>query len=61
MSELRATDDVVDETVLRYDVFGMSTNDEWPDGFAQGVIAVCAGEWRRCPDMRWRFFSDDDN
>jgi hypothetical protein len=54
-----ATDDVVTDTVLRYDVFGMRTDDEWPDGYDRGVITVCDGEWRRRPDNRWQYYRDD--
>lgn len=57
---MRATDDVVTDTVLRYDVFGMTTSDEWPDGFERGCIPVCAGEWRRRQDNRWQFFAYED-
>lgn len=55
MSELRATDDVVTTEVLFVDVFG----DEVPDDLP-ATIGVCAGEWRREPDGRWRFWADDN-
>lgn len=58
MAELRPTADVVSLKVLHEEVFGgdeeeMQATDDQP-----GVIAVCAGEWRREPDGLWRFWAD---
>lgn len=50
---LQQTTDVVTATELVRDVFGEDGDFELPDG---DTIGVCAGEWRREPDGRWRFW-----
>lgn len=58
---MNSTDDVVTDSTLRFDVLGLGLHDDWPDGHALGVIAVCAGEWRREQDGRWRFYEYDED
>lgn len=55
MATLVRTDDVVSNAEL-IDILG-TEDDEDPLGDDK-VIAVCAGEWRRENDARWRFWRD---
>lgn len=32
-----------------------------PNTFSDGVIVVCAGEWRRLPDGRWQWWEVVDD
>lgn len=53
---LQKTSDVVTTRELIEDVFG-GDDDALPD---RDAIPVCAGEWRREPDGRWRFWQHPD-
>lgn len=50
-TRLRRTDDVIAERTLRR-VLGSSP------GKVVKRISVCAGEWRKEPNGRWRFWAD---
>ena len=58
---LKPTTDVVTEAQLFRDVLGCDDDDcEWHDEVRQrGYIPVCAGEWKKEPDGRWRMYVDD--
>lgn len=58
MSELRPTDDVVTLKELHEEVFGGDEEEMQATDDQSGVISVCAGEWRREADRRWRFWAD---
>lgn len=51
MAELISTDTVLDTDELA-EVFGEAPEED------ETVIAVCAGEWRKEPDGRWRVWVD---
>jgi hypothetical protein len=59
MMDVKATEDVVTEDVLKAAVFGMEPEDDLPE--RDGRIPVCAGEWRREPDGRWRFWENEED
>lgn len=58
---LKPTSDVVTEPELFRDVFGCDEDDcEWHvDTRQRGYVRVCAGEWKRETDGRWRLFVYD--
>lgn len=57
---MRATDDVMTEAVFLGEIMDCWDGDERPDSFERGTVRVCAGEWRREQDARWRFYEFED-
>jgi hypothetical protein len=55
---LRPTADVVTLKELHEEVFGGDEEEMQATDDPSGIIPVCAGEWRREPDGRWRFWAD---
>lgn len=55
-----ATDDVLPHKMFLGDIMDCWDGDPDQPDLTGGVVQVCAGEWRREPDGRWRFFKDTE-
>lgn len=55
-----ATDDVLPHKMFLGDICDCWDGDVDQPDLSSGVVQVCAGEWRREQDGRWRFFKDTE-
>lgn len=55
-----ATDDVLSQKIFLGDIMDCFDGDSDQPDLSSGVVQVCAGEWRREPDGRWRFYKDTE-